>query len=162
MWYLDMPGNRVQTLSLRLICCTTNNLRDKIPVLSKCVCSGFSKLNLTECCSHSIRFQPRDYVLSLLFYRSLKRSQKAPLSGLNGGQKVKRHNCRAPFHLAKGAFSQKAHFHKRHLFTKGTFPPCKTQRPQQSKTEKVSEDGEKDRFMDYRPCKAGAHPWKMR
>ena len=34
---------------------------------------------------------------SLLLYRSLKKSQKAPLSGLNGGYKVKKHKTRRLF-----------------------------------------------------------------
>ena len=41
---LDTPSKSCLTLSLRLICCTTNNLRDKIPVYEQVCCLGFSNL----------------------------------------------------------------------------------------------------------------------
>jgi len=74
---LDIPVKSCLTLSLRLICCTINNLRDKIPVfLSELL--GFLKYNLKGCCSHSIRLFliTRDCVPSLLYievWKSLKR-----------------------------------------------------------------------------------------
>ena len=78
MWYWIHQSNRVHTVSLRLICCITNNLRDTIPVvLSEFF--GFLKDNLKGRCRYSIRFYTRDCVPCSTIYRGPIKHEKSPL-----------------------------------------------------------------------------------
>ena len=86
MWYWIYRSNLVRTLSLKLICYTTNSLKDEIQVfLSELF--GFLKFKKYECCSHSLWFHTRDCVPSPSTYRSLKMPEKTPyldrVSGYN-------------------------------------------------------------------------------
>ena len=67
--------NREEKLSLRLICCTTNNLKDKIPVYTTCV-FRFLKENLKRRYKHSLRLLSRDCVTCSSIYRGLKKHEK--------------------------------------------------------------------------------------
>jgi len=88
--------NCVYTLSLRLICCTTNNLRNKILVLLSAF-FGFLKDNLKGHCRHSLRFHSRDCVPSPSINRRLKMPEKAPIRIELAGIKLKRYKDWHPF-----------------------------------------------------------------
>jgi len=64
--------------SLRLICCTTNNLSYKISVCTKCV-FGFLKDNIKGHCRHSLRFFTCDCVPCSSIYRGLIEHEMTPI-----------------------------------------------------------------------------------
>jgi len=97
MWYLDILVKSHLTLSLRLICCTTNNLRDTIPVFLKEL-FGFLKFNQYEYCSHSLWLHSRDCAPSPSIYESLKMPENTAYSDRIDRYKIKMHKDKIPFH----------------------------------------------------------------
>ena len=65
-----------KSLSVRLICCIPQIVFGIKRWWTSVYVRVSQTNNLTGCCSHSIRFQPRDCVPSLLLYRSLKKVPK--------------------------------------------------------------------------------------